>query len=506
MADTATTTTLEPGPSEPGVGGPPPPHGPPLEPPTAWTRPPLPVRWLPATLAVGAVATAVVGRVPTASVGAALFVVAIAAALIISGSVTSRSARWCLLLAGCFAAVLAVRTDPRLVAFNLLAATLLLTVAVIGPRRVLDWRPIEFLSDALSIAVHPFVMLGDWIPPAGHRRVKAAAGPSGRRDLLVGIVQGLVIAAPLLVVIAALLGSADAVFADFLGRGNIDASGAWYGVLRFSLGAAVTLVLISRTTRRRSEMPTIGIALGRTPTLVVLTALNATFALFVAAQLYALTSAGEQILADAGLTYRTYARQGFFQLLWVSGLTLVVLLSLRSAAERWYRDDRWFRWSSLATIVLTFGVVVVAFGRLQLYIADDGLTPLRFYSSVFSIWVAMGFVIVAVRLVGWRPSDAWTLPALVASGLLVLIGLNLVNPEARIAHNLIGRDTAGALLHMEKLSADGQFVMAQGLDGSDPAWAADARVQLCDALPVDDGWLAWNLGRSRARSALLELC
>ncbi len=449
-------------------------------------------------------AAAVVGRVPIASVGTALLFAALAAALHFTGSVTARSGRWCLLAATGFALLLVLRTDPRLVAFNALAATLLLMMAVIGSERLLDWRPLELLNDALSIAIQPFLMLGDLLPRPSDAAVEVSLDRSARRELAVGLLQGSVIAVPLLIVLAALLGSADVIFADLLSRGQFDATQLWYAALRFSVGAIVVLVLIGRTTRERSEVPLAAVALARTPTLVVLAALNAIFALFVVAQLYALTSAGEQILTEAGLTYSDYARQGFFQLLWVSGLTLLVLLSLRSAAASWFRTDRWFRWSSLATVVLTIGVVVVALGRLQLYIADFGLTPLRFYSSVFSVWVAFGFVLVAARLVGWRAETAWTSPALVASGLVMLVGLNLANPEARIADDLMGRSDVGSAIHL--LTADGLVVVAQRFDEIDPEATDEVAARLCADVPSNDSLLSWNLGRSRARSALLELC
>lgn len=463
----------------------------------------MPTRWLPATLAVGIVAIAVLGRVPFASVGSALLVAALAGALHLTASVTSRQGRWCLLASVGFAVFLIIRTDPRLVAFNALATVLFLLIAVIGPERVLDWRPLQLLNDAISIAMQPFLLLGDLMPAPGWAAVEAR-DRSARRQLVIGIVQGSVIAVPLLIVLAALLGSADVVFADLVSRGQFDATQLWLAALRFSTGAIVVLTLIGRTARDRSQVPSAGIGLGRTPTLVVLAALNAIFALFVVAQLYALTSAGEQILVKAGLSYSEYARQGFFQLLWVSGLTLLVLLSLRSASAGWSRTDRSFRWSSLVTVVLTIGIVVVALGRLQLYIVDFGLTPLRFYSSVFSVWVAFGFAVVAVRLVGWRAETAWTLPALVASGLVILVGLNFANPEARIADDLVGRSDVGSAIHL--LTGDGLLAVVQRLGEADSATTAALVEQLCSNVPGDDDWLSWNLGRSKARAALLELC
>lgn len=455
-------------------------------------------------MVVGVVATLVIGRVPASSFGTAALITAIASALWLTRAVTSRSGAWSLIAAVGFALWLVVRTDPRLVAFNLIAAGLALVVAVIGPERVLDWRPVQLLNDACSIAFQPFVLLGEFSTRPHRADVGVRPDRSERRQLLVGLLQGAVIAAPLLIVFAALLGSADVVFADLISRGQFDAGQLWYTTLRFAVGAIVMVTLLGRTVRSRSEAPALGLSLDRTPTLVVLGALNAIFALFVAAQLYALTGAGEQILAEAGLTYSDYARQGFFQLLWVSGLTLLVLLSLRSASSSWSPADRWFRSSSLLAVVLTIGVVVVAVARLQLYIADFGLTPLRFYSLVFSVWVAFGFAIVAGRLVGWQPARAWTLPAVVLSGLVVLVGLNIANPEALIANDLVGRsDIASAV---DQLTSDGHVVVAERLDEVDQVSAPEVARVLCADVPNDTGWLSWNLGRSRARSVLLELC
>lgn len=511
MAETAThpTTPTDPAaPSDPRpysseTVGPPPPVGPHLSPPSRTPPPELPVRWLSAVVFVGFVFAVLVGRVAPASIGSATLPIVLGGALFCSGAVASRSGRLCLLTSAVFASMLALRTDPRLVTFNVVAALLFLLIAVVGPKRVFDWRPLQLLGDAVSLLLQPFVLISDRMAMEQNPdSIKPSR--SARWQLAVGVAQGAVIAVPLLIVLAALLASADVVFSSWLSRSQIDVGQLWLAALRFSLGAGLALILLSRTVRDRSTVLSSGVALGRVPTLVVLVSVNAIFTVFVGAQIYALTSAGERILAEAGLTYSDYARQGFFQLLWVSGLTLIVLLSLRSAAERWFIGDRWFRWSSLATVALTIGVVVVALGRLQLYIADFGLTPLRFYSVVFSGWVAVAFAVVAARLLGWRPDRAWTFPALAVTGLIFLVGLNFANPEARIAEDLVERPSFGSAAHM--LTGDGLAVLAEQFDRADPTSADDMRAELCENIPDSDHWLSWNLGRSRARAALLELC
>ena len=53
--------------------------------------------------------------------------------------------------------------------------------------------------------------------------------------------------------------------------------------------------------------------------------LDALFLAFVAVQATVLFGGHAHVLETEGLTYAEYARQGFWQLLWVSALTLLVL-------------------------------------------------------------------------------------------------------------------------------------------------------------------------------------
>ena len=61
--------------------------------------------------------------------------------------------------------------------------------------------------------------------------------------------------------------------------------------------------------------------------------LDALFIAFVAVQATVLFGGHAHVLETEGLTYAEYARQGFWQLLWVSALTLLVL-SWRSSGWR----------------------------------------------------------------------------------------------------------------------------------------------------------------------------
>jgi hypothetical protein len=126
-----------------------------------------------------------------------------------------------------------------------------------------------------------------------------------------------------------LLAQADAVFASFFELRSDPL--AWIGhVLLFALGAvAATGLARAASASPMAALPKVAWRLGGIETLIVLVALNLVFAAFTMAQVVAATGAGAAAIRSQGLTYAAYAHSGFFQLLWVAGLTLVLLLMLR---------------------------------------------------------------------------------------------------------------------------------------------------------------------------------
>ncbi|TMC82998.1 MAG: DUF4173 domain-containing protein [Chloroflexi bacterium] len=198
--------------------------------------------------------------------------------------------------------------------------------------------------------------------------------------------------------------------------------------------------------------------LGGTEALVVLAILDAVFAAFAIAQVLAATGAAADTLRSAGVIYADYARSGFFQLLWVSGITLAVLF-LFSRISRLSRRRNALAFMVLAesAIALTLMVDVVAFRRLSLYEEAYGFTMLRLYSHVFAVWVAVVFLLLAVDFLGLWSRRRWFVGATIASALIVLLGLNFINPEAlvvafntnhaQIAHKIDGE-------YLTQLSSD----------------------------------------------------
>lgn len=72
---------------------------------------------------------------------------------------------------------------------------------------------------------------------------------------------------------------------------------------------------------------------------------------FVAVQLRVLFGGDRHVLTTDDLTYAEYARQGFWQLLAVTGLTLLVIaVALRKAARRRRSTARWCECCSACSV------------------------------------------------------------------------------------------------------------------------------------------------------------
>jgi hypothetical protein len=283
----------------------------------------------------------------------------------------------------------------------------------------------------------------------------------------------LIIAAPIAAVLAALLASADPVFASFFNL-NLDLAQVMRDalfVLVGSLWAAGLLRLAASEPVERVDGPVR--RLGVTEALVVLAVLDAVFAAFAIAQALAATGAADQTLRSAGVTYADYARSGFFQLLWVSGITLVVLVLFSRITGFSTRKNRQaFTVLAEVAIILTLLVVLVAFRRLSLYEEAYGFTMLRLYSHIFAAWIAVVFLLLAVDLAGVMQRRRWFVGATCTTALALLLALNFVNPEGIV----VGLNTSHAQSaymidsqYLSELSSDATPALLSSRSLLDPA-------------------------------------
>lgn len=204
------------------------------------------------------------------------------------------------------------------------------------------------------------------------------------------IFLGLFIAVPLLAVILALLLSADAVFSDLVGRilGDLE-----LGTLFLVCLMALTVYLIVYSFVRgliSYQMPQkpAGKKRGEPVAAITFTSLIAVIYLIFCIIQVVYLFMGKMQLPD-GLTWAAYARQGFFQLLFVCLINLVLVLVCLTV----FRESRILKAILTAISVMTYILIASSAYRMMLYIMNYYMTFLR----LFVLWA---LAVIGILFVG----------------------------------------------------------------------------------------------------------
>ncbi|MFN8051221.1 MAG: DUF4173 domain-containing protein [Acidimicrobiales bacterium] len=437
-----------------------------------------------------------------------------AAVAVAIGTRPRTRASWALLAAVPVLAVWAtLRTSPWLLAPDLIAVNLCLvlaaTLAVRG--RWFDRSLLRYVFVAFEL-VESAVVGPIWASAALRRTrahgASAEGGESPKRDWT-GTVLGIVLAVPIMIVLIVLLASADAVFASFFDVTEQLAPAGRH--LLFLGGGALALAALLRQGASTVE-PDLGDAPRVRATVgnIVLGGLVVVFGLYAASRLLALTGMAERIATTKGLTWAEYARSGFFQLLAVATIALVVLLGVIGwSAEGSSRQSRDRRVLGLVTVALVIGIVVDAIARLRGYEAAYGLTMLRLYSLAFAAWIGVVFVAVGGAYVTGYRGRRWLAPTLATMVLVGILSMNVIDPEAVVARRNLTQPTKveetdrGYLA--ESLTDDALPVIAEHLDEMTDDERAGVLRSLCDT-DRPGGWLSYNRSRHAATAAAEQWC
>jgi hypothetical protein len=317
-------------------------------------------------------------------------------------------------------------------------------------------------------------------------------------------------AVPLLLVLGALLASSDVLFAhvfdfapdvgDLTTHLALIVLGAW--------GMAGLLRLAAATPP--ASVPQRFPLVGPTEAAIVLGSVTVLFTGFAVTQVVALAGGGRHVVETAGLTYAEYARTGFFQLVAVAVITLVVLLAVDvftdvpAGAPR-----RRIVVLSEACVGLTLVVVVSALRRLALYENAYGLTMLRLYAAVLVAWIGVSLILLG----GWvllGRDRTWFPVAAVGAGLVALLALNLVNPEVLVVRrNVALAERSGRFdpSYLAGLSDDAVPDIVRALPRLPAAVQAELVANVCShPARTTKGWAAWNAAHRPADEARRQVC
>ena len=337
-----------------------------------------------------------------------------------------------------------------------------------------------------------------------------------RNPKVPGLVRGILLAIPVLIVFGALFASADAGFTryataltdlispEILQHILLIGIFGWLGTSLLGVGSRRPPAALVTTPE-----PAAKLSLGALETHVVLALLSALFVAFVVLQLGYLFGGTDVIVNTSGLTVAEYARRGFFELVVVAALTLGLLLVFDATdCERHV-----LRRYGTMLVVCVLVILASALQRLFLYTAAFGMTIERFSALAVMLWQAFNLVAFAFTVLRGRIAGFASM--LVISGIGSLLLLALVNPGAIVAKinleravedaqpldvaylRVLGADAVPPILDsFERLPRTEQCLLARDLlIRYAPPATADTPDENANSLP-------WNAARAAAERAV----
>ena len=328
------------------------------------------------------------------------------------------------------------------------------------------------------------------------------------------ILKGLVIAIPIIFVFILLFSSADLVFQKYVSdlvTINIQPE----TFLRFILILIVTFIFIGAYSyifqeskkQKAIKQENKNYIIGNIESSVVLGSINLLFLLFILVQLTYLFG-GESNISAQGFTYAEYARRGFFELIIVAIISLLLLL----VAEKYVRKEKKtheLSFKTLSTVMIAQVIVIMAsaFMRLLLYERAYGFTTLRLYSHSFLILLAIIFCLLIYKIYWDSRENTFALHVFI-SVLVFLAGMNLLNPDLFIAQQNIERFTTNGeidVYYLSTLSDDAIPEVVKTLDMLDGDMKDSLGYQLYWRTQQDNDstkWQSFNISRSKAKEVL----
>lgn len=430
-----------------------------------------------------------------------------------------------------FALTLSIRASEPLQALNMLAiivaAVLVAQPAITKSVRKggIFWSCWAFLVTGTSVAFAPIWTLASDISWPGVTKGKVP-------NQVLKFALGLAIGIPLVMIVGALLVSADKSFEKFVsGLINIDELFGHLVLTGVFAWITTGYLRVSTVGAKTSAFPKANLAdpeaisdaahglnvvvpkedfeaisrfrLGLTEISVVLVLLSVVLGAFVVFQIPYLFGGMELVQNTPGVKLAEYARRGVGELMNVSLIVLTVLIASRALLRRESaKTVLAYRIISAILVGLLFVVMASATQRVLLLTGSlgYGLTGFRFNAVFLLIWLTMVYSWFLITEFTSKPHRF--LYGAVWSGFLVIAAINVINPDDFIARRNIALYEAGRPFdfnYHSTLSADATEALIEG----GLRQKALGKNTMLESVPgnctLDNDFRGWNLARENAR-------
>ena len=404
---------------------------------------------------------------------------------------------WAPMLA--FAILLAWRDSAELRFLNFLMLVLFAGVLAIRarPSSISKGSVADYPFRALAAG---FVAIADGILLLANDVAWRVLPQNAHGKQVAGLLRGMVIATPLLLIFGGLFASADSGFEGLFTSITIDVPTlVEQGFVAIGFGWLAAgyfrrLFVSPPAAEAPPKQIGNGSTVGATEVVVILGSINALFAIFVATQARYFYGGADVLRSTSGLGVAEFARRGFFELTAATALVLPTLLGLHAIADpSSMRFKKVYKALSISLILLLSVVMASAAWKMKLYMEAFSLSTLRIYVAAALAWFGAVYVWFASTTLRERANRfAWG--AVVLLGIFVA-GLNILNPDRLVASWNVSRGTSVDWSYLTGLSDDASSVIEREWDRIPP----DAREAWNLRRPNEFDWRTANWSEIQSR-------
>ncbi|MDR0930831.1 MAG: DUF4173 domain-containing protein [Clostridiales bacterium] len=384
--------------------------------------------------------------------------------------------------------------------FNVIAIVLMFSCVALLLRNPNIYNERQFIAAVISYAFIPFNYFGEFFNMLASDRAK-------KTKYVSRIICAIIIAIPILILLLAILSSADPVFMQILKsfwRFMINLI-SFETVLKIIVGAIIGLyffglaysVCVPEAPKVVVSRPS-NISWDAFITYIITILVLMVYTFFVIVQVkYLFLAPG---VLPNGITHAEYARQGFFQLLWLSIVNILFIYLIMNFTQPKNAILKKIKpWMLMYSCLVTLMLLVSSAYRMQLYIQSDGLTRMRLLVVTFLAFEVFGLIATAIYI--YKPKMNIVLYYAIVT-LAFYVSINCMPVDSIVARNQIARFIKGdsqGVRYVTTLSRDANRYLEQIKD--------DARLPEEDKKLIERKlsrpaewiqWQQWKIGSEKA--------
>ena len=401
---------------------------------------------------------------------------------------------------------------------NILAITLLVTIMCLWVTKK-ELKLPKLILKGLNLIFAPFIYFGKVL-----EEVKVLFANRKENGKVKSIIKSILIALPIVLIVFILLMSADEIFADlFSGITNyfekmLQINELISLVLRIAVIVFLVFYFSSFCYNLTSENTSYAkeyninkkLKIQSTTINIIYTMLNIIYLIFSIIQFtYLFTKAG----ISPDFDYANYARQGFFQLMFVSLINFgMIFVTQINKAEQSQKEKLYQKIMTIATAIFTGIIIVSAFMRMNLYEAEFGYTYLRLFVYVILITEFVLLIPTIAYLVNNKINMLKTTLLIVTTSYVILNYMNIdkiiatknvnryiENPEKELDFTYLKRSTGiDAIPELIPLLDIEDEILKRNVI----RYLEDAKEQIN---VQDRTWQDYNISENKAKETLNEI-